>query len=96
MNKLIEKEPSLELIIPILKLLKGKGLVNDAEITDTANKATKLYRLHSAIAALSLEAVDYINGFDFDDVFLAAYFNEISVSRKEVEYQLTKEEANNE
>jgi len=98
-DKLLEKEPSLEFVIPVLKWLKNPESVSQDELTE--NKAasaayaaacaaantdayTAAYAAaYAAYAAVNTAAEKWIN----------KYFTRILLTRKEVKAELFKEEA---
>jgi uncharacterized membrane protein len=96
MNRLIEKEPSLEFVIPVLKWLKDPESVGEGEIR--ANYEATFDAFHSTAAydvtystaknAAYAGCTAYV---EFVVCNVDKYFSKISITRKEVEAELLKD-----
>ena len=94
-DKLIEKEPSLEFVIPVLKWLKDPESVSMEELKGSRNAAYAALSDACAYIAYTHIAYTYIaadGNIISVEKCVSKYFNEISITRTEVEAELFKEE----
>ena len=97
-DKLIEKEPSLEFVIPVLKWLKDPESVSQDEL-EANYKAALAYDATCADYIPAAYAADTA-GFagatatsaTYAELWIKRYFGEISITREEVEAELFKGE----
>ena len=87
MNKLIEKEPSLEFVIPVLKWLKDPKSVSLEE--RKANFKAASAAAASASAASAASGAADANAAEY---CVKIYFERVLITRKEVELELFKSE----
>ena len=94
-DKLIEKEPSLEFVIPVLKWLKDPESVSQDELKGSRNAA---YAATNATNAADAGNTAYAYAYAYADAASATgkwidkYFKITGISRAEVEAKLFKEE----